>query len=330
VWRCTREVAEAVAADQQRLRDLERILLAETGLTGADLDRCVDECVPRVFFDGDDLVLDETVQYGEPAVDRQSPGADGRYCPMGFNWTWQAVDPADCDRIAGILPAFGKHREFVTATHQPLRMPRFAVTTLNDVGAGDAALTATLWIDGLSVGTVEYGLGRPAVFRPADPRFGQENLEEFARACRWRGREVDTQTVLQALIAEYETALHIVAAEEQGLVAVILRDGDDHIVGTDIFLEPHPFAPENRQILAELFTGREVARRPGQNQFVWQVRTGRRWQMLGIVDVPRDGSVVQHTVPGADQASTVLGSAGHSAGDDMPDPDGAEQRGEDQ
>ena len=38
VWRCTREVAEAVAADQERMREQERARLAEGGLTGDDLD----------------------------------------------------------------------------------------------------------------------------------------------------------------------------------------------------------------------------------------------------------------------------------------------------
>jgi hypothetical protein len=104
VWRCTREVAEAVVADQQRLRDTERTRLIEQGLTGDTLDRTVDENVPPLWFDGDDLVLDETALHGEQTVDRQSPGPDGWYCPMGFNWTWQAIDPADCDHIAGTLP----------------------------------------------------------------------------------------------------------------------------------------------------------------------------------------------------------------------------------
>lgn len=321
VWRCTREVAEAVVADHQRLRheerarliaqmrhrsgrlawQLTRLRLLVRGKTRAEVDRAVDESIPPVWFDGDDLVLDETAQYGEPTIDRQGQGPDGRYCPMGFNWTWQAVDPADCDRIAGSLPAFGEHREYVMATHQPLRMPRLAVTTLDDVTAGQAALTATLWVDGRPVGTVEYGPGRPAVFRPAGDRFGHEDLDEFVRACKWRGREVDTQAVLQALIAEYETALHIVAAENRGFAAVILRDGDDHIVGTDIVLERRRFAPGDRQRLAELFTGREAARRPHQNQFVWQIWIGRQWQMLGIVDLPRGGAA-GHKTAGADQA----------------------------
>ena len=357
VWRCTREVAQAVAADQQRRRheertrhvaqmrqrsgrlgwQLTRLRLLVRGRTRAEVDQAVDESIPPVWIDGDDLVLDQSAQYGEPTIDRQSPGPDGRYCPMGFQWTWQAVDPGDCDRIAGNLPALGEHREFVMATHQPLRMPRHAVTKLDEPTAGQAAPTATLWVDGRPVGTVEIGPGRPAVFRQADDRFDNEDLDEFVRACRWRGREVDTQAVLQALIAEYETALHIVEAENRGFVAVILRDGDDHIVGTDTVLERHRLAFRDRQRLAELLTGREAARRPHQNQFVWQVWTGRRWLMLGIVDLPRAGKG-GHRMPRADQAPTSDSPTRASAatppealpgsGDQPPDADGAAQNGE--
>jgi hypothetical protein len=293
VWRCTREVAEAVAADQDRERELERQRLAESGLTGDDLDRRVDEYLPPVYFDGDDLILDETAKYGEPGVDRQSPAPDGRYCPMGFNWTWQAVDPSWCDRIAGTLPAFGEHREYVMAVHQPLRMPhdRLTITAIDATTTGyGTTRTAALALDGEPVGTVQHGPGQPAQFRPADARFGDADLDAFVRACRWRGHEIDTATVLQALIAEYQTAQHIATAHDNGHRAVILRDGDDHIVGTDIVVGPDPIEPAYRQTLAGLLTDREAERRPHQNQFVWQIWTGRRWQLLGIVDVPREDS----------------------------------------
>ena len=340
VWRCTREVADAVVADQQRLRDAERKALAAQGVPGADLDDAVDDNFPPLFFDGDVLVLDETVRCGQGAIDRVRPGGDGRY-PINFGWTWTAVDPADCDRIAGALPAFGEHREYVMATHQPLRMPHDRLT-VNEVLAAPASdrvdYAATLSLDGNTVGTVGHTRAGAVEFYPLRREFGLADLEAFVRDCRWRGRQVDTQTVLQVLIAECQTTTHLAAAEAQGLIAVIVRDGDDHIVGTDIVLEPRPFAPGDRQSLAELFTGREAVRRPGQNQFVWQVWTGRRWQMLGIVDAPRDPARTEQQVPGADRASTVTGSADHptttpdpeSTGPDVPDTDGTELRGEDQ
>lgn len=337
VWRCTREVAEAVATDQQRMRDLERARLAADGLTGADLDQGVDEYLARVYFDGDDLVCDETELHGQPSVERQGPDPDGRYGPMGFS-TWQAVDPADCDRIAGVLPPFGEHRAYVMATHQPLQMPhdRLTVTEVFQAPPEDRfADAATLSLDGTTVGVVARTRAGAVDFRPLSRAFTPADLLTFVQACRWRGRPADTPTVLQALIAEYETASHIVAAAEQGFAAVILRDGDDHIVGTDIFLEPRPFTRGDRQRLAELFTGRETARRPGQNQFVWQVWSGRRWQMLGIVDVPRGGPATGHEAPGAGQTPAVTGSPDRPGpatppGDGLPETGGTAPNGDQQ
>jgi hypothetical protein len=62
VWRCTREVAEAVVAEQHRLRHAERARLVELGKTGNDLDRAVDEGAPPLWFDGDFLILDRPVR----------------------------------------------------------------------------------------------------------------------------------------------------------------------------------------------------------------------------------------------------------------------------
>lgn len=308
VWRCTREVAEAVATDQERLRAEERARLAETGLTGDELDEQVDENLAPVYFDGDDLVLEETAQHGEPSVQRHGPGRDGRYCPMGFNWTWQAVRPDWCERIVGVLPAFGQHREYVLARHQPLRMPhdRLAIIAVDDTTTGPGTTsTAVLAVNDQPVGVVRQRPGQPAQFHSEGPAFSQQDLDDFVAACRWRGHTVDTSTVLHALVAEYKATAHIAAAARNGMAAVIMRDGDDHIVGTDIFLEPRPIAPGDRQTLAELFTAREQASHPQQTQFVWQIWDGRRWQMLGILDVPRDDTSTLHELPGRHQPATT-------------------------
>jgi hypothetical protein len=290
VWRCTREVAEAVVAEQHRLRQAERARLVELGQSGAALDRSVDEYRPPVWFDGDDLVLDETAQYGEPAVDRQSPGEDGRYCPMGFHWTWIAVDPADCDRIVGALPALGEHREFVLATHQPLRMPhdRLTVTAVNPMPTSDGiAYTATLRLDGQPVGTVEHTGDGSTVFHPAGHGLGRADLDVFVDGCRWRGRAASEGTVLQALVAEYEITAQTAAAEADGLALIVLRDGDEHVVSTDYRLGRSHVGAGGMQMLAMRLTAAAAERYPDQAQFVWQVWTGDRWRLIGIVDVPR-------------------------------------------
>lgn len=291
VWRCTREVAEAVVADQQRLRDDERRRLIEQGLTGDALDQAVDENVPPLWFDGDDLVLDETALYGEQAVDRQSPGPDGRFCPMGFNWTWQSVAPADCVRIVGTLPMLGEHQEYVLADHQPLRMPhdRLTVNAVQPMGDGGARI-ATVCLDGQSVGTAEQTGGAFTMFHPAGAAFGHEDLTRFVASCRWRGRPVAEDAVLDALVTECEIRVQIAAAEADGLMLLVLRDADEHVVSLDHRLARIPATRAARTVLAEQLTAAVVARYPGQTQFVWQVWTGSRWTLLGIVDVPAHGT----------------------------------------
>ncbi len=106
VFTCTREVAEAIVADQQAARDRYRRHLAADGITGERLEQMVDESMARLRFDGDVIVADETRVHDDPdAIDRIAPDADGRYTVMGRAWTWIAVHPYDCDRIAGAIPS---------------------------------------------------------------------------------------------------------------------------------------------------------------------------------------------------------------------------------
>ncbi|MDG4760367.1 DUF4314 domain-containing protein [Micromonospora sp. WMMD710] len=105
VFRCAREVAEAIVADQQAHRDQFRQQLAAAGVPEADLDARVDESMGRMAFDGDVIVADDTrVQDDPDAIDRIHPTDDGQYVVMGWNWTWIAVHPYDCDRIVGAIP----------------------------------------------------------------------------------------------------------------------------------------------------------------------------------------------------------------------------------
>ncbi|MFJ6199144.1 DUF4314 domain-containing protein [Micromonospora sp. NPDC092111] len=105
VFRCTRQVAEAIVADQQTHRDQLRQRLLNDGAFATAVDRQVDESLGRMCFDGDVIVADDSrVQDDPDAIDRISPDADGQYVVMGWNWTWLSVHPYDCDRIAGTIP----------------------------------------------------------------------------------------------------------------------------------------------------------------------------------------------------------------------------------
>ncbi len=293
VFRCTRAVAEAIVADQNRLRDLERTRLTGLGVTGDILRRRVDESAPPMWFDGDDLICDETAIHGEPAVDRHSPGDDGRYCVQGFHWCWTAVDPADCDRIAGVLPAYGEHQEFVYATHEPLRMPhdRLTVASIDYLALTPtgAAFTAALHLDGQPVGTIDNP-GRPdaTTFHPATATFGRAQLEEFIAGCRWRGQPANEAQVLESLITEYQTDLRIAASDTQGLAQIVLRDGDGRILAAEYGLDKNQLGQGGLRDLARQLTAYAADRYPQLTQFVWEIWTGTRWRLIDIVDLPRD------------------------------------------
>ncbi|MFE9206637.1 DUF4314 domain-containing protein [Micromonospora sp. NPDC007230] len=106
VFTCTRQVAEAIVADQRDARDRYRRHVAGEGISGQRQDRMVDESMARLWFDGDVIVADETRVHDDPdATERISPDSDGQYMVMGRAWTWLPVHPYDCDRIAGDIPA---------------------------------------------------------------------------------------------------------------------------------------------------------------------------------------------------------------------------------
>ncbi|MGC4815087.1 DUF4314 domain-containing protein [Micromonospora sp. DT228] len=105
VFSCTRAVAEAIVAEQQRHRDEYRDSLRGEGVSADELDRRVDAALADLSFDGDVIVADQRALADDPeAIERLTPDGDGRYVVMGRSWCWEAVDPYACDRIGGDLP----------------------------------------------------------------------------------------------------------------------------------------------------------------------------------------------------------------------------------
>ncbi|WP_328372737.1 DUF4314 domain-containing protein [Micromonospora zamorensis] len=105
VFSCTRAVAEAIVADQQRHRDQYRDSLRDEGVPEDELDRRVDAALVDLSFDGDVIVADQRALSDDPdAIERIAPDGDGRYVVMGRSWCWEAVDPYACERIVGDLP----------------------------------------------------------------------------------------------------------------------------------------------------------------------------------------------------------------------------------
>jgi hypothetical protein len=124
VFSCTRQVAEAIVADQQRHRAQLRESYQALGFTGDDLDRRVNAEMTDLRFDGDDIVADQRAMYDDPqAIERISPDGEGQYVVMGWNWCWEAVDPYACDHIVGELPEPGDQQQWILLPHTGLRVP---------------------------------------------------------------------------------------------------------------------------------------------------------------------------------------------------------------
>jgi len=93
VFTCTREVAEAIVADQGRLRKAERARMEASGERGRNRARAVNEAIVPMWWDGDEIVVDERAIYGEDeGLSRVAPDGDGLYVVNGWRWTWEAVD----------------------------------------------------------------------------------------------------------------------------------------------------------------------------------------------------------------------------------------------
>jgi hypothetical protein len=76
VFTCTRQVAEAIVADQQRQRDRYRQDLTDQGVPDGELLTRVNESMSMLTFDGDTIVADQRGLYGDPeAIERIEPDA---------------------------------------------------------------------------------------------------------------------------------------------------------------------------------------------------------------------------------------------------------------
>jgi hypothetical protein len=293
VFACARTAAEAIVADQQDRRDAERRQLQEQGHRGDEIDALVDAAIADMVWDGDEIVVDERRAYDdEEAVTRIAPDEDGQYVVNGWNWCWEAVDPADCDRIVGDLPNHGEHQQYVLLTHTGLRAPHDRLRVcevMSTSGIDGPGFTATLELDGQQVATLaNRGTVGPTMLYPtpaadAVPGFGWPQLIEFAAACWLRGRRIDGFELLATLIAEAEqTAAVRAAGAASGIARLVDADGDTLIMVT---LQPSPAPHERATAAARLATEHTM---PGGAQ--WELWTGSAWCYLGRVAAP-DGAV---------------------------------------
>ena len=282
VFRCTRDVADAIIADQQRARETERARLAADGLTGDALTAALDESISDMYWDDDVVVTDNRRRWDEPdAYQRSTADEHGHYIINGWDWTWSAVDPADCDRIAGTPPAPGDEVAFVPLHHTDMSVPhgRLKVTDFKTLQTPNGtAFIATLCRDYVVVATIENGGNGGGTWLRPGPAFNAADMESYVRGCRLRGQTPAREQVLQALVDEYRLGLAIDLALNRDGTLVRLRDDDGNTLaeGTAI---PSPRNHEERQQLAAQL--RRDHRQPGGTQ--WQIWRRGAWQHLGRV-----------------------------------------------
>lgn len=277
VFSCGRAAAEAIVADQEHERQRHRAALAADGLTGDDLDQAVDDALCHLYFDGDVIVADQRRQHDDPqAIDRISPNTDGRYVVMGWNWTWEAVDPMNCDQIIGDLPAAGDEQQYVLLPHTPgMRVPhdRWQLTDVawHPTGKGFLALTATLTLDGTLVGALRHdGTDTHLTTEGATPGW-----DAYVAASEHLGQPVTAARLLDALVTE--TAIGEALTRIADADAAVIRLIDD--IGRTLTIRPVIPAPRDWTALRAF--GQTIAGADGDNGTTrWEFWTGRSWRTL--------------------------------------------------
>lgn len=284
VFGCTRKVAEAIVADQDRSRRDYLQSMIDDGLSQATAEHYVDTEMAVLTFDGDVVVADLRLVQDDPtAIERTGPDDDGLYAVMARMWPWAAVDPDRCDRIVGDLPARGAGRQYVILPHTGLRVPhdRLRVTDLRQMPTRNGvAFTATAAFDGVTVGTITNdGNGGATEPYVAHPLFGWRELAGYVAASRRNGAPAAEEQVLDALVEEYDTAAHVRAATTAGSTAVRLRDDDGNTLDLRTV---QPVPPRTPDAVADL-TRHLTEAFPNPYGTQWQIWAGTGWWVLGQV-----------------------------------------------
>lgn len=281
VFTCSRAVAEAIVADQHLHRGRRHAELVEQGRSPSDADRIVDGELARMRLDGTAVVVDETAVCGDAdAVTRIEPDTDGQYVVMGGAWCWEAVDPADCDRIVGDLPTPGAQQHFVLLPHTWLRVPhdRLRVTDLQPAPAKKPGTSiVALALDGVAVAQARSSVGGSHMFR-LSAAFGRNDWTSYLAGCRHHGRPASAAQVLDALVTEYQVDQAIHQAEADGGVLTRLLDEDGAI------LRLRPVWPAPARHSARMQLGQRLrVEDPHPQGHLWQLWTGSGWQYLASV-----------------------------------------------
>ncbi len=301
---CTRQVAEAIVADQGRMRAAMHADALAAGEADPDAGRTVDEIIPAMWFDGDTIVVDQRGVDDDPdAVDRLTVRDDGTYVVMGWSWCWTVVEPGDCDAIIGDLPTPDLQQVYELLTHAPgVRVPnnRLRITSADLTDADPNVVVYRLEHDGQHVADMT-----------ADPRSGtrallptdvdaETVLRRFADGCRRFGEPMTVPEAINALVHEYDLSRYAARADADDQALLRLLDDDWRI--RDVLTMPEPAKPRLPTLREHLGHRPAVA---GANR--WELWTGRGWNPLGNITAPATRSPQQPKPPATDP-STIADS----------------------
>jgi hypothetical protein len=280
VFRCDREVAEAIVTDQQRLHEAARQRLRSTGLRDDALQEELDRHLAPMTFDGNDLVVDDRLARGHKGQWRISADENGRYLINEWAWTWTTVHPTDCDQIVGVLPSEAEQPARIPLVHSDLSVPhqRLAVSSMQRMStATGAAFTATVRLDGAQVGTAENdGQGKATRFRLYPPsQFDWGDMEQFVAGCRYRARPVTLDVVLNHLVTEFHLGQEVNTVAGTGSTLARLVD-DDGYYSNLVTVHPVPGAvPDWVDLAAQL-----AALEHSPDGTRWEVWTTHGWHSV--------------------------------------------------
>ncbi|GAA5200676.1 hypothetical protein GCM10023322_79030 [Rugosimonospora acidiphila] len=279
VFTCTRQVAEAIVAEQERLRRDRRQDLVGRGVPTGDADQVVDGEWAILTFDGDVIVVDERgVHDDEQAIERIEPDQSGQYVVKGWSWCWQPVHPYDCDRVVGDLPTRDRQQRFVQLTHTPdMRVPhdRLTVGAMPLAPTTDPTRVLELRLDGQPVATIGTNGTDLCLEVFDDPELSVEAWRGYVGGCRYRGAPAEQQRVLRALADEYEFEVLTAGAWAVGAVLLRLLDTDGITMRTYRVM-PRPAHPTEHSALRDRLACLPVP--DGAEQWVVWTGSGWRWQ----------------------------------------------------
>lgn len=272
MFSCTREVAEAIVADQQEHRRELRESLQGQGVPEPELDQPVNADLTALRFDGDVIIADQRAQYDDPeAIERITPDRDGRYVVMGWILCWEAMAVRlRPHRRQAAQP--DETQQWVRLPHTSLRVPhdRLKVTDLHKTPRHNwPAYTATLTLDGEPVGGIQNDGNGGDTDLASDPnRWSWQDMVDYAAASHRFGEPASVQQVLDALVIEAEIDEAVRAVEATGGTLARLVDADGAIRDT------RPVTPAPRHLQEVLKFGHTLTRGPDEQ---WQIWTGATW-----------------------------------------------------